>query len=69
MVLFVSDMHFGRKSRAEERASEAALIDCLRAFETTVERLYLVGDVFDEYIEYRTLVPKGFVRFQAASSA
>ena len=65
MILFVSDMHFGRGSRAEERASEAALVACLRTYETTVERLYLVGDVFDEYIEYRTLIPKGFVRFQA----
>jgi UDP-2,3-diacylglucosamine hydrolase len=30
-----------------------------------VEHLYLVGDVFDGFIEYRHLVPKGFVRFQA----
>ena len=65
MILFVSDMHFGRGSPAEERASEAALVACLRSYEATVERLYLVGDVFDKYIEYRTLIPKGFVRFQA----
>ena len=65
MVLFVSDMHFGRNSQAEERATEAALIACLRSFDATVEGLYLVGDVFDEYIEYRRLIPKGFVRFQA----
>ena len=65
MILFVSDMHFGRGSRAEERANEAALTACLRSFDATVEGLYLVGDVFDEYIEYGRLVPKGFVRFQA----
>ncbi len=65
MILFVSDMHFGRGGRAEERAGEAALIACLRSYETTAEGLYLVGDVFDEYIEYRRLIPKGFVRFQA----
>lgn len=65
MILFVSDMHFGRESRTRERADEAALIDCLRSYETVIERLYLVGDVFDEYIEYPTLIPKGFVRFQA----
>ncbi len=46
MILFVSDMHFGRGSRAEERASEAALMTCLRSYETTAEGLYLVGDVF-----------------------
>ncbi len=65
MILFVSDMHFGRGSPAEERASEAALVACLRAYEASAERLYLVGDVFDQYIEYRALIPKGFVRFQA----
>ncbi len=63
MVLFLSDIHFGQSDPAAERAKEADLIACLRAHEAEVERLYLVGDVFDEYIEYRTLVPKGCVRF------
>lgn len=48
-----------------EQAKEAALIDCLDAHADRVEHLYLVGDVFDGFIEYRHLVPKGFVRFQA----
>lgn len=65
MILFVSDIHFGQGTAAEERSNEADLIACLRSFEDTVEGLYLVGDVFDEYIEYRYLIPKGFVRFQA----
>lgn len=58
-------MHFGRGNSAVERAKEAALIDCLEAHADRVEHLYLVGDVFDGFIEYRHLVPKGFVRFQA----
>ena len=65
MILFVSDMHFGRGPTAAERDKEAALLDCLQAHEDAVEHLYLIGDVFDGYIEYRHLVPKGFVRFQA----
>ncbi len=66
MHLFVSDLHLGRTDdAAAERAHEAALIDCLRAHEDAVDGLYLVGDVFDQYIEYEHLVPKGFVRFQA----
>lgn len=65
MVLFVADIHFGRDSHADERAKEQALIECLKAHADDLEHLYLVGDVFDEYIEYRHLVPKGFVRFQA----
>lgn len=69
MILFVSDMHFGRGDAAMQRASEAELIACLRAYEAEVEALYLVGDVFEHYIEYGTLVPKGFVRFQALLAA
>jgi UDP-2,3-diacylglucosamine hydrolase len=65
VVLFVSDMHFGKGPRAREREKEAALIACLEAQADAVEHLYLLGDVFDGYIEYRHLVPKGFVRFQA----
>lgn len=65
MILFVSDVHFGRGSSSTEQAKEAALIDCLEAHADRVEHLYLVGDVFDGFIEYRHLVPKGFVRFQA----
>jgi UDP-2,3-diacylglucosamine hydrolase len=62
VVLFFSDIHlrYGR-----DREVERALIECLRSQEGSVERLYLLGDVFDEYIEYRHLVPKGFVRFQS----
>lgn len=58
-------MHFGRGERARERENEDALLRCLEAHADAAEHLYLVGDVFDGYIEYRHLVPKGFVRFQA----
>ncbi len=57
-------MHFGQGSAASERAKESDLIDCLTAHAGHVDHLYLVGDVFEGYIEYRHLVPKGFVRFQ-----
>ena len=62
-------MHFGRDAPAAERAKEADLIACLQTHAAEAEALYLVGDVFDEYIEYPTLVPKGFVRFQALLAA
>ena len=65
VVLFLSDVHFGRGAAAAERDKEAALLDCLEAHADRVEHLDLVGDVFDGFIEYRHLVPKGFVRFQA----
>lgn len=42
---------------------------CLRSYRERVERLYLVGDVFDAFIEYGTMIPKGFVRFQGLLAA
>jgi UDP-2,3-diacylglucosamine hydrolase len=65
MILFVSDIHFGRTTPDQERLVESELVDCLRAHEGHVDALYLLGDVFDQYIEYRHLIPKGFLRFQA----
>jgi UDP-2,3-diacylglucosamine hydrolase len=57
-------MHFGRGARSSERDKEQALIECLETHRAQVDHLYLLGDVFDGYIEYRHLIPKGFVRFQ-----
>lgn len=77
MYLFLSDLHLGRGSAAESRAAEADALALLRAHEAAVREaaarteggLYLVGDVFDQYIEYRHLVPKGFVRLQGLLAA
>ena len=59
-------MHFGATDPDTDRADEDALIQCLTAQReqaTTVDHLYLLGDVFDGYLEYDRLVPKGQVRF------
>ena len=64
MILFLSDIHFGRSAPADEQALERDLIAFLRSQEERVERLFLLGDVFDYYIEYANLVPRGFARFQ-----
>ncbi len=62
-------MHFGQHDAATERAKEADLIRCLQAHEADVDHLYLMGDVFNEYIEYRHLIPKGCVRLMGLLAA
>jgi UDP-2,3-diacylglucosamine hydrolase len=69
VILFISDMHFGQHDAVTERMKEEDLIRCLHAHEGEVDHLYLVGDVFNEYIEYRYLIPKGWVRFQGLIAA
>lgn len=68
MVIFISDIHLGRSGYADARRREEDLIAFLRAVRDETEHLYLLGDVFEEYIEYRHLVPKGYIRFQGLLS-
>ncbi len=65
MTLFVSDAHLGRGSREATRSAERDLVAMLRAHEDEVldgGRLVLLGDVFDQWIEYRHLAPKEGLR-------
>ncbi len=66
MTLFLSDLHLGRGSAEESRAAENDVIALLRSYEAQILEekgsLFLIGDVFDQYIEYKHLVPKGFTR-------
>lgn len=65
MTIFVSDTHFGRGPGRDDRTSERELIACIRKARSKLDALYLVGDIFEHYVEYAHVVPKGFVRFQA----
>lgn len=62
MTLFVSDLHLGRGTAAETRAAERDVVAMLRAHEADLlaptGTLVLLGDVFDQFLEYRHLVPK-----------
>ena len=66
MTLFVSDAHLGRGTREATREAERALVAMLRAHEAEVVggggRLVFVGDLFDQWIEYKHLAPKEGVR-------
>ncbi|MDX1439028.1 MAG: UDP-2,3-diacylglucosamine diphosphatase [Rubricoccaceae bacterium] len=67
MFLFLSDLHLGRGDAAESKAAEQDAVALLRAYADDIVRqnggLFLVGDVFDQYMEYKHLIPKGFSRF------
>lgn len=57
-VYFISDAHIGAgKSIRPSRVREDALIDFLRAISKDAEALYIVGDLFDFWFEYRSVVP------------
>lgn len=55
-------MHFGTPSFEESRMREIKFIRWLDYIKADAKELYLVGDVFDFWFDYKTVVPKGFVR-------
>lgn len=62
MHYFVSDIHLGSGDIATQRRVERDFLDFLTKIEGEAETLFLVGDIFDFWFEYREVVPKGFVR-------
>ena len=57
-VYFISDAHIGADTSIRpSRVREDALIDFLRAIRNDAEVLYIVGDLFDFWFEYRSVVP------------
>ena len=62
---FVSDVHLGLRV-ADPAAREARFVDFLRSLPDHAEALYLLGDIWDFWYEYRDVVPKGYVRVFAA---
>ena len=61
-VYFISDVHLGLGGRAEERAKEDLLLGFLDHALPTASGLVIVGDLFDFWFEYGTVIPKGFHR-------
>lgn len=57
-VFFVSDAHLGVDSAAEEGARTARLHDFLNSLPGRASSLYIVGDLFDFWFEYRTAIPR-----------
>jgi len=61
-VYFVSDLHLGVPGRTSSTERELAFVRWLRTIREDADAIYLLGDLFDFYFEYKTVVPKGHVR-------
>lgn len=62
-VYLLSDLHLGAPDPARSLIREKHVVRWLTTIEDEVSELYLVGDVFDFWFEYRHAVPRGYVRF------
>ena len=64
-VYFVSDVHLGAPVLDNDRERENRLIRRLDTIRPDCRELFLLGDSFDFWFEYKRAVPKGHVRFLA----
>ena len=60
---FASDFHLGAPDKAQSFTREKTLVQWLDYAAQDATDIYLVGDIFDFWFEYKTVVPKGFTRF------
>lgn len=61
-IYFASDMHLGYPNPKESQWREQLFVSWLDSISADADELYLVGDMFDFWYEYKRVIPKGFVR-------
>lgn len=68
-IYFASDFHLGAPDYTASRTREDRVIRWLTSIESDCSELFLMGDIFDFWFEYHTVIPKGFVRLQGKLAA
>src|SRR5437879_1809594 len=68
---FISDVHLGFGTRAEDRVRESRLLAVLERIATEARQgeasgLFVVGDLFDSWFEFASVIPRRHVRTLAA---
>jgi UDP-2,3-diacylglucosamine hydrolase len=61
-VYFLSDFHLGAPDHASSLEREKIIVKFLDTIKSDASEIFLVGDMFDFWYEYRKVVPKGYVR-------
>jgi len=61
-IYFASDFHLGSGSLKDSHKREKLIVSWLNEIEKDAKAVYLVGDIFDFWFEYKKVIPKGFVR-------
>ena len=61
-IYFASDFHLGYPDHQTSLARERKVVAWLDSIKSDAQVVFLVGDIFDFWFEYKNVVPKGFVR-------
>lgn len=60
--LFISDIHLGLQSKEIENKKERLLVQFLNYAKDNCDELFIVGDLFDYWFEYKHVYQKGYFR-------
>ena len=62
-IFFASDFHLGAPNAEESKIREKKIIFWLDQIADEAAAIFLVGDIFDFWFEYKEVIPKGFIPF------
>lgn len=68
-IFFASDFHLGLKTGGDPIEREKKVVKWLKIIAPEAREIFLVGDIFDFWWEYKLVVPRGFTRFLGTLSA
>ncbi len=57
-IYFISDAHLGSNSLEKEKLKEKKLLDFLEQIKEDCQALYILGDLFEFWFEYKNVIPK-----------
>lgn len=63
-IYFTSDLHLGTPDEVSSLQREKLFVRWLDQIKTDAKEIFIIGDIFDFWHEYKTVIPKGFVRIQ-----
>lgn len=61
-LFFASDFHLGTPNREGSLLREKKIIRWLENIQPEAQAVFLLGDIFDFWFEYKHVIPKGFIR-------
>ena len=62
-IYFASDLHLGMQPLDDSLRREKLFVQWLDEISDKAKELWLLGDIFDYWFEYKKVVPRGFTRF------
>ena len=63
-IYFASDFHLGIPNNQDSLKREKKIVKWLEMAQKDAQEIYLMGDIFDFWFEYKHAIPKGFIRLQ-----